>query len=153
MRRCAGRLAHAAGVVAAVVTTLLVAAGCAGNQPGDTNRGPGYTNNVSDLLVKIPALRSDPCRGRQADQLFTNCGRYVTEVANVVAALRADVPGQTDEINALAGSVHTFQSLGCDTPDGAPSATQRSRCPEALTSIGTDLDRLGQSLTSTPPSS
>jgi outer membrane murein-binding lipoprotein Lpp len=153
MRRSAGRLVRAAGVVSAVAAALLVVAGCGSNQPGDTNPGSGYTNNVSDLQVKIPALRSDPCRGRQADQLFANCGRYVTEVANVVAALRADVPGQTGDINALAGAVHSFQSLGCDTAGGSPSQAQRSGCPQALTSIGTDLDRLGQSLTSTPPSS
>jgi hypothetical protein len=131
---------------------LLALAGCADAQPGDTNPGGGYTNNVSDLLVKIPALRADPCRGKQADQLFTDCGRYVTEVANTVAALRADVPGDADEINSLAGAVSSFQTLACDSAGNAPSPAQRSGCPTALTSIGANLDRLGQTLASTPAS-
>jgi hypothetical protein len=101
---------------------------------------------VSDLLVKIPALQSDPCRGAQADQLFGDCGRYVTEVANTVAALRADVPGQTDQINGLAAEVNTYQSMACDTISGKPSASQQVACPQALTMIGTDLDRLGRTL-------
>jgi hypothetical protein len=146
------RLVTVASGLAGVALAVLVLAGCADAQPGDTNPGSGYTNNVSDLLVKVPALRADPCRGTQADQLFTDCGRYVVEVANTVAALRADVPGQAEQINALSDAVHSFQTLACDSAGNDPSPAQRSGCPQALTSIGNDLDRLGQALATTPTS-
>ena len=138
--------------LAGVALAALAVAGCADAQPGDQNPGAGYTNNVSDLLVKIPALQSDPCRGKQAGTLYSNCGRYVTEVANTVNALRADVPGHTAEINALASAVHKYQATACDTINGTPTARQRSTCPAALTAIGTDLDQLSTALTSGPSS-
>jgi hypothetical protein len=137
-----GRLVACAGIALAV----LGVAGCADTQPGDQNPGVGYTNNVSDLLVKIPALTSDPCRGPQADQLFPGCGRYVTEVANTVNALEADVPNQRTEINSLSSAVRTYQSLSCDSAGDSPSATQNQRCPAALTTIGKDLDQLDRVL-------
>lgn len=144
MRRFGTWAASAAGIVLAV----LAVAGCADAQPGDQNTGSGYSNNVSDLLVKIPALVSDPCRSPQAD--YTNCGRYVTEVANTVNALRADVPGHTAQVNGLANAVHTYQSLACDTISGKPTATQRAKCPASLSTIGKDLDQLGSSLAASP---
>jgi hypothetical protein len=130
---------------------LVLLAGCADNQPGDQNPTPGYTNNVSDLRVKVPALKADPCRGSRADQLFTNCGRYVTEVANTIGALRADLPGQDGEITVLQDAVNSYQRAGCDSAT-SPTAAQRRDCPKALTSIGTELDRLGQALASLPTS-
>jgi hypothetical protein len=148
MRRATGRIVTALAGVAFV----LVLAGCADDQPGDTNPGAGYTNNVSDLQVKLPALQSDPCRGAQAARNYGNCGRYVTEVANTVAALQADVPAQASQIDALASSVHTYQSMRCDTISGTPSATQRTGCPQALTSIGRDLDVIAKALAGAPAS-
>jgi hypothetical protein len=130
---------------------LVALAGCADTQPGDRNTGPGYTNNVSDLQVKVPALKSDPCRGPRADQLFTTCGRYVTEVANTLGALRADLPGQSGEIAVLQDAVNSYQRASCDTAT-SPSAAQRTDCPKALTSIGTELDRLSQALAGLPTS-
>jgi hypothetical protein len=141
MRR---RLAVCAGVALAA----LAIAGCADDQPGDQNPGVGYTNNISDLLVKIPAMQSDPCRGKQVGQLYPNCGRYVTEVANTINALRADVPGQATEINALSTAVNAYQSLSCDSAGSSPSAEQNAKCPAALMAIGRDLDAIGKSLTS-----
>jgi hypothetical protein len=141
-----------AASVAGVALAVLAVAGCADAQPGDQNPGAGYTNNVSDLLVKIPALQADPCRGKQADQLFPTCGRYVTEVSNTVNALRADVPGHVDAINSLAGAVNRYQTMDCDTPNGRPTASQQTNCPKALADIGTDLDQLDNALGSTPAS-
>lgn len=136
-------------VLAGVALVLL--AGCADAQPGDRNTGPGYTNNVADLQVKVPALKGDPCRGTRADQLFANCGRYVTEVANTIGALRADLPGQAGEIAVLQDAVNSYQRSSCDTAT-SPSAAQRTDCPKALTSIGTELDRISQALASLPTS-
>jgi outer membrane murein-binding lipoprotein Lpp len=144
------RFRSVAVTLAGLVLALLAVAGCADTQPGDQNPGVGYTNNISDLRVKIPALQADPCRGAQAGQLYGNCGRFVTEVSGTVNALRADVPGHTSLINALAGAVNRYQSLDCDTITGRPTANQRTTCPAALTSIGTDLDRLGNALASAP---
>jgi hypothetical protein len=140
------RLAACAGIALAA----LAVAGCADTQPGDQNPGVGYTNNVSDLLVKIPALTSDPCRGAQAPQLFPSCGRFVTEVSNTVNALHADVPGQATEINALSTAIHAYQSLSCDSAGNTPTATQNAQCPAALTAIGRDLDQLAHALASVP---
>jgi hypothetical protein len=128
------------------VLGTLVLAGCADNQPGDVNNGPGYTNNVSDLLVKLPALDGDPCRGAQVATLFPNCGRYVTEVANTLALLRDDLPDQGASVTALQNAVNAFQRLGCDTVNGTATAKQLSDCPGALHAIGTELDLLGQAL-------
>jgi hypothetical protein len=144
MRRCRSVAASVAGIALAV----LAVAGCGQAQPGAGNTGSGYTNNVSDLLVKIPALVTDPCRSPQAD--YTNCGRYVTEVANTVNALRADVPGHTAQVNSLATAVHTYQSMACDTISGKPTAAQQAKCPAALQTIGRDLDQLGKSLAASP---
>lgn len=138
--------------LAGVAVAVLAVAGCADAQPGDQNPGAGYTNNVSDLLVKLPALQADPCRSSQAAQLYPDCGRYVTEVANTVDAMRADVRGHVGQINALAGAVHSYQSTACDTINGRPTAAQRTTCPKALTAIGADLDQLGKALASTPSS-
>jgi hypothetical protein len=142
MRRVACALAGVA---------LVLLAGCAATQPGDRNTGPGYTNNVSDLQVKVPALKGDPCRGSHADQLFANCGRYVTEVANTIGALRADLPAQAGEVTVLQDAVNSYQRANCDTA-AAPTATQRTGCAKALTTIGTELDRLSQALASLPTS-
>ena len=131
---------------------VLAVAGCADAQPGDQNNGPGYTNNASDLLVKISALQGDPCRGAQATQLFAGCGRYVTEVANTVNTLRSGVSNDAADINALATAVHSYQSLSCDSAGNAPSAAQRATCPAALAAIGSDLDHLDRVLASTPGS-
>lgn len=137
-------------VVTGVALVALVATGCADTQPGDRNPGAGYTNSVADLDVKVPALQADPCRGRQAESLFVDCGRYVTEVANTIGALRAELPGQSGEIDTLAAYVTSYQRAGCDTAAGTPSASQRTTCPKALTSIGTELDRIDEALASLP---
>lgn len=152
MRRSPSRLVTAGAALAGVTLAALALGGCADNQPGDQNPGAGYTNNVSDLQVKIPALKSDPCRGKQTDGLFENCGRYVTEVANTIAALRADLTNQGDTINALENSVTSYQQHGCDSVNGNPTSAQTSACPTALTSIGADLDRLSTALASVPTS-
>lgn len=144
------RFRSVAVTLAGLVLALLTVAGCAGTQPGDQNPGVGYTNNISDLRVKIPALQADPCRSAQAGQLYDKCGRFVTEVSGTVNALRADVSGHTGLINALAGAVNRYQSLACDAITGRPTANQRTACPAALKSIGTDLDQLGNALTSAP---
>jgi hypothetical protein len=138
--------------VAGVTLVVLAVAGCADDQPGDQNPGAGYTNNVSDLQVKVPALRADPCRGAQVDQLFGNCGRYVTEVANTIGALRAELAGQAGEITALQDAVNSYQRADCDSSGNTPSATQRTDCPKALTSIGVELDRLNDALAGLPTS-
>ena len=148
MRRATGRIVTALAGVAVV----LVLAGCADDQPGDQNPGAGYTNNVSDLQVKVPALQSDPCRGTQGQQDPGSCGRYVTEVANTVSSLQAELPSQARQISAMANSVHSYQSMACDTISGAPSTAQRDGCPAALTSIGHDLDAIAKALASTPAS-
>jgi hypothetical protein len=140
-----------AGVLAGVLG-LAVLAGCADNQPGDTNNGPGYTNNVADLLVKVPALDSDPCRSKQDNTIWPNCGRYVTEVANTIGALRDDLPGQTATLTTLQAAVTRFQQLGCDTVTGAPTALQQGDCPATLTTIGGALDVLGTALAALPTS-
>lgn len=144
------RFGSVAVSLAGLALALLAVAGCADDQPGDQNPGIGYTNNIADLRVKIPALLSDPCRGAQAGQLYGDCGRFVTEVSGTVNALRADVPGHTALINALAGAVHRYQSLECDTIVGRPTAAQRGTCPAALKSIGADLDQLSSALASAP---
>ena len=141
----AGRLLAGFGAALA-----LVLAGCADTQPGDRNPGGGYTNSVADLDVKVPALQADPCRGRQADTLFGDCGRYVTEVANTISALRAELPGQSGEIDTLQAAVTSYQKASCDSSGTSPSAAQRTECPKALTSIGTELDRIDTALASLP---
>ena len=140
-----------AGMLAGVLA-LAALAGCADNQPGDTNNGPGYTDNVADLLVKVPALDGDPCRSKQAGTLYPNCGRYVTEVANTIAALRDNLPNQAQALTALQGAVSKFQQLGCDTITGTPSPAQRAQCPAALTTIGAELDILNKALATIPTS-
>lgn len=132
--------------------TVLAVAGCADTQPGDQNNGPGYTNNMSDVLVKVAALQGDPCRGAQAAQIFPNCGRYVYEVSNTVNTLRSGVSNDTPDINALATAVHSYQSLSCDSAGNSPTAAQRATCPAALAAIGSDLDHLDRILAG-PPSS
>lgn len=137
-------------VLLAAIAVAVLVAGCSGARTGGGGNGPGYTGNVSDLQVKIPALRSDPCRSTQADRLFPSCGRYVTEVANTVNTLRADIKGHTAQTNALAKAVHTYQSMACDSITGQPSQAQRTRCPQALRAIGTELDQLDSSLSGSP---
>ena len=139
-------------VVAGCALAALVLAGCANTQPGDRNTGRGYTNDVSDLLVKVPALQGDPCRGKQADQLFPSCGRYVTEVANTVSALRTDLPAQSTETNTLQNAVTSYQRSGCDTAGTSPTVDQRNKCPRALAAIGAELDQLSKALDSLPTS-
>lgn len=140
------------GRVLAGALLALVLAGCAGTQPGDRNPGSGYSNSVADLAVKVPALQADPCRGAQVASLFGNCGRYVAQVANTIGALRAELAGQSGEIDTLQAAVNTYQRAGCDGVGNSPSATQRTDCPKALTSIGTELDRLDQALVRLPTS-
>jgi outer membrane murein-binding lipoprotein Lpp len=152
MRRSAGRLVTTGTALAGVVLAALALAGCADDQPGDQNPSPGYTNNVSDLQVKVPALASDPCRGKQTDGLFENCGRYVTEVANTLAALRADLPAQGSAIDVLQNEVNAYQQHACDSVSGTPSTAQSQACPTALTSIGTALDRLAVAVAQIPAS-
>lgn len=142
---------HAARLLAGFGAALALAlAGCADTQPGDQNPGSGYTNSVADLDVKVPALQSDPCRGRQADTLFGDCGRYVTEVSNTIGALRAELPGQAGEIDTLAAAVNDYQKARCDTAGPSPSSAQRAGCPKALTSIGVELDRIDTALAGLP---
>jgi hypothetical protein len=138
------------GRVLAGALLALVLAGCAGTQPGDRNPGSGYSNSVADLNVKVPALQADPCRGAQAGTLFGGCGRYVAQVANTIGALRAELAGQSGEIDTLQAAVNSYQRSGCD--GGSPTTAQRTDCPRALTSIGIELDRLDQALVQLPTS-
>ncbi|HEY2697189.1 MAG TPA: hypothetical protein VGJ45_17085 [Pseudonocardiaceae bacterium] len=146
MRRTAGRAAITGTALAAV----LVLAGCADAQPGDVNNGPGYTDSIADLLVKIPALQNDPCRGTQANKLYPNCGRYVTEVSNVVDAVHAELPNQPQLTSNLQGAVNTFQQLRCETVNNDASAAQTKSCPDALHAIGTELDSVDKTLSTLP---
>ncbi|HWC83363.1 MAG TPA: hypothetical protein VG756_25695 [Pseudonocardiaceae bacterium] len=139
-------------LVVAGLLGLAALAGCADNQPGDVNNGPGYTDNIADLKVKLPALDSDPCRGKQVTTLYPDCGRYVTEVANTLGAIKGNLAGQSRAIGALQADVSKYQGMGCDTITGTPTASQQSGCPVALTGIGTELDILNKALTSIPTS-
>jgi hypothetical protein len=140
----------AMGTAVAAVLVAAVAGGCAAPTSGNPNSG--YTNDVANLLVKIPALRGDPCRGADAGQMFADCGRFVTEVANVLAALHASLPGEGQEIDGVQTMVNTYQRLACDSAGSAPSAAQTVKCPDALRTIGAGLDRLGAALTAIPTS-
>ncbi len=140
------------GRVLAGALLALALAACADDQPGDRNPGAGYTNSVADLKVKVPALQADPCRGSQAGSLFVDCGRYVSEVTNTIGAMRAELPGAAGEIDTLQAAVTSYQKAGCDAVTGTPTAAQRAGCPKALTSIGTELDRISRALASLPTS-
>lgn len=146
MRRTAGRAAIAGTALAAV----LALAGCADRQPGDVNNGPGYTDSIADLLVKIPALQNDPCRGTQATTIYPNCGRYVTEVSNVIDAVHAEVPNQPTLTSRLQDSVNSYQRLRCETVNNDATATQAKSCPDALRAIGTELDSVDKTLSTMP---
>jgi hypothetical protein len=146
MRRTASR-AVIAGIAFAAVLAL---AGCADAQPGDVNNGPGYTDSIADLLVKIPALQNDPCRSTQATRIYPNCGRYVTEVANVVDAVRAELPSQPNLTANLQNAVNSYQQLRCETVNGDASSTQAKSCPAALRTIGTELDGVDKTLSTLP---
>lgn len=147
MRRTASRAVIAGTALAAV----LALAGCADAQPGDVNNGPGYTDSIADLLVKIPALQNDPCRSTQAPKIYANCGRYVTEVANVVDAVHAELPSQPNLTTNLQNAVNTFQQLRCETVNGDASAAQAASCPQALRTIGSELDSVDKTLSTLPP--
>jgi hypothetical protein len=134
----------------AALAAVLVLAGCADAQPGDVNNGPGYTDSIADLLVKIPALQNDPCRGTQANTIYPNCGRYVTEVANVVDAVHAELPSQPQLTSNLQNAVNTFQRLRCESVNNNASATQARSCPDALRTIGTELDSVDKTLSKLP---
>ena len=146
MRRTAGRAVIAGTALAAV----LALAGCADTQPGDVNNGPGYTDSIADLLVKIPALQNDPCRGTQVGRIYPNCGRYVTEVANVVDAVHAELPNQPNLTSNLQGAVNTYQTLRCESVNNDASAAQTKSCPGALRTIGTELDSVDKTLSAMP---
>lgn len=142
-----------AGIALAGTALALVAiAGCAGTQPGDKTPSSGYTDEISSLLVKVPALRADPCRGTQATTRFPDCGRFVTEVAGTVPAVRTDLPNQPNATVTLQNAVNSYQRLSCDTAGSTPSAQQKEQCPQALTAIGTQLDHLNQLLDQVPTS-
>jgi hypothetical protein len=146
-----GRL-RAGIALAGAVLTLTAIAGCADTQPGDKNPGSGYTDEISALLVKVPALRSDPCRGARASTQFPDCGRFVTEVAGTIAAVRTDLPNQPDATATLQSAVNTYQQLSCDTAGNTPTTQQKEQCPQALTAMGTQLDHLDQLLEQVPTS-
>ena len=150
MRRRTGRPGTTITVVVGIAVTACAVAGCAsGSSGGDES---GYTNNTQNLAVKISALRSDPCRTTRADQLWPDCGRYVTEVAGTIGSLRETTQAPAVDVNAMNGAVHSYQSLACDAVSGQPSAAQRDTCPKALASIGTALDRIGSVLGGLPTS-
>ncbi|HEX3780487.1 MAG TPA: hypothetical protein VHX38_12540 [Pseudonocardiaceae bacterium] len=149
MRRTVSRVV----IVGAALTAVLSLAGCADTQPGDVNNGPGYTDSVSDLLVKIPALQGDPCRSTQASQIYQNCGRYVTEVANVVDAVRAELPSQPNLTTNLQNAVNTYQQLRCESVNGNGTANQQKTCPQALKTIGAELDGVDKTLDKLPAGS
>lgn len=146
MRRTASRAVIAGSALAAV----LAITGCADTQPGDVNNGPGYTDSIADLLVKIPALQNDPCRGPQATKIYPNCGRYVTEVANVVDAVHAELPNQPNLTANLQGAVNSYQRLRCETVNNDASPDQATNCPAALRTIGTELDSVDKTLSTLP---
>jgi hypothetical protein len=141
------RRAMIAGTALAAVLTL---AGCADAQPGDVNNGPGYTDSIGDLLVKIPALQNDPCRSTKAPQIYPNCGRYVTEVSNVVDAVRAELPNRPDLTKNLRNAVNSYQQLRCELVNGDASPNQATNCPAALRTIGTELDSVDKTLSTLP---
>lgn len=136
-----------AGIALAAVLTL---AGCADTQPGDVNNGPGYTDSIADLLVKIPALQNDPCRSAQATTIYPNCGRYVTEVANVIDAVHAELPSRPNLTTNLQGAVNTYQRLRCETVNNDASPDQAKNCPQALRTIGSELDSVDKTLSTLP---
>lgn len=134
--------ARPAAVVLALAGALALA-GCADNQPGDVNNGPGYTDNAADLQVKMQAYAADPCRSAQATSLFQNCGRFVTEVAGSVSTIQQDVAASYDgTVTALQQTVNQYQQLGCDEVNGTATKQQLTDCPAALRQIGADLDKL-----------
>jgi hypothetical protein len=135
-------------VAAGAVLLAFGLAGCADAQPGDVNNGPGYTENVSDLLVKIPALLQDPCRTGQLAQVYPSCGRYVTEVANTANTLEVAAPNETAAANALTKAVNTYQQQGCQNVTDQGSAVQNQQCPAALKTIGAELDEVDTALSS-----
>src|SRR5207245_1718171 len=110
-------------VIVAIVLSTISLAGCADNQPGDTNTGPGVATDVSDLAVKVDALKNDPCLNKNVAQIYTQCGRFVTEVANIIGTFRQEQPQHGSTADALQDSVNAYQQAGCDNVNGSPSLT------------------------------
>ena len=140
-------------VIAGVVLLTIIAGAlgaCANTQPGDRTTGPDVALERPDLAVKLQALRGDPCGGARVATIYPGCGRYVTEVANIVGTLRDDLPGEVVTISELNDAVSIYQRLGCETVIGPATSDQATRCPEALTTIGSALNALAGALARQP---
>lgn len=138
------------GRMITVAVAVLALAGCADNQPGDRNTGPGISNEPADLAVKVPALLADPCHTAEAARIFPDCGRFVTEVSNIVSTVESEVPSQSAVATQLQDSTNNYLKLNCGIITGKPTDQQSTQCPAALRSIGTELEDLGKALAAMP---
>jgi hypothetical protein len=128
--------------VAAGMAVLVALAGCGTGVQAPPRGTPGV--DVDALRVKVHALEADQCQRLDPRAVFPDCGRYVTEVAGTVGALRAQLGGKPNAADALArlqSGVATYQGRSCEVPGGPVE-----ECATALATLRTALAQLGDTL-------
>jgi hypothetical protein len=137
-------------VVLLVPVALLCLTTACGSELGPTQKpavkvGP----ELGDLQVKLRALQDDQCQTVAVDTVYRECDRFVTEVVNLSAGIKASTtrtPRAGDisaAVDKLAGAGADFQQNQCAAAGHAPSAAP---CTRDLTTVRDSLIVLGGAL-------
>ncbi|ALE74744.1 hypothetical protein Ae168Ps1_4471c [Pseudonocardia sp. Ae168_Ps1] len=124
------------------VAALLVLAGC-GTGPATTRTTTGEGTSASDrvgapgldaLRTKFRFFAEDTCFDGDPAQVFPRCGRFVTEIRNVVGQVRRDAPAAAPQADATEAAVDRF-TAGCATDPGTVGGGDPATCGPAFREV------------------
>jgi hypothetical protein len=127
------------------VAALLVLAGCStGPATIEQAPPPGDGTSASDrvgapgldaLRTKFRFFAEDACFDGDPAQAFPRCGRFVTEIRNVVGQVRRDAPAAAPQADLTEQSLDRFTGAGCAADPGTLGGGDPAVCGPAFREV------------------
>ncbi|WP_226350761.1 hypothetical protein [Pseudonocardia sp. ICBG601] len=105
---------------------------------GTDRLGAGRRPRLEALRTKFRFYAQDPCWSGDAAKVFPRCGRFTTEIRNVLPQVRQDAPRAATQADLVGKALDDFAAKGCQadpapspkaTPPSAARRSARSRRP------------------------
>lgn len=132
---------------AILLVAALLLAGCSADRPAassaqDTEPWPGQTAServgapgLEALRTKLRFYAQDPCWSGDAARVFPRCGRFTTEIRNVLPQVRHDAPTATAQADLVGKALDDFAAKGCQADPGTLAEGDATVCGPAFRAV------------------
>lgn len=107
--------------------------------PAD-DHGPPASDRVGDpgaeaLRTKFRFFAQDECLTETPAEVVGRCGRFTTQIRNVVPQVRQDVPAATPQADAAAHALDRLAAAGCEATPGVVGGGGPGTCGPAFAEV------------------